>query len=116
LWDNGAHIRPTLDSLIDSGQLPASIFVFLSSGGGPFVDNECIDAAGGVEAFDTFVATALVPYMDASFRTIARPAGRTLMGDSQGVSVRRTCCCITRISSARRSASAATTPRLRSLA
>ena len=84
LWDNGANIRPTLDNLIDSGQLPASIFVFLSSGGGPFVDNECIDAAAGVEAFDTFASTALVHYMDANFRTIARPAARTLMGDSQG--------------------------------
>ena len=83
LYDNGAYIRPTLDSLMDGGQLPASIVVFLSSGGGPFVDNECIDAAGGREGFDTFVGTTLVRYLDANFRTIPTAAARTLMGDSQ---------------------------------
>jgi len=85
LYDNGADIRATLDGFMDSGQLPASIVVFLSSGGGPFVDNECIDAAGGREGFDTFVGTTLVRYLDANFRTIHTAAARTLMGDSQGV-------------------------------
>jgi Putative esterase len=84
LYDNGADIRATLDGFMDGGQLPASIVVFVSSGGGPFVDNECIDAAGGREGFDTFVGTTLVRYLDANFRTIPTPAARTLMGDSQG--------------------------------
>jgi len=84
LYDNGADIRPTLDNLIDSGGIPASIVVFLSSGGGPFVDNECIDAAGGREPFDTFTGTTLVHYLDMNFRTIRLAAARTLLGDSQG--------------------------------
>jgi len=83
-WVNGAYIRPTLDSLIDSGQVPASIVVFVSGGGGPFVDSECIDSAGGQESFDSFVGTTLVHYLDRTFRTIPMAAARTLMGDSQG--------------------------------
>ena len=84
LYDNGAYIRPTLDNLMDSGQVPPSIVVFLSSGGGPLVDNECIDAAYGREPFDTFVGTTLVRFLDANFRTVPTAAARTLMGDSQG--------------------------------
>jgi hypothetical protein len=84
LYDDGADIRPTLDRMIDTGNLPASIVVFLSSRGGPLVDNECIDAANGQEPFDTFVGTTLVRYVDTSFRTIRAPAARTLLGDSQG--------------------------------
>ncbi|HET8587541.1 MAG TPA: phosphatidylglycerol lysyltransferase domain-containing protein [Candidatus Limnocylindria bacterium] len=84
LYDGGAQIQPTLNSLIDSGAIPPQIVVFLSSDGGPFVDNECIDAAGGREPFDSFIGSSLVPYIDATFRTIARPDARTVMGDSQG--------------------------------
>ena len=32
LYDKGTSIRPTLDGLIDSGLIPASVYVFLSSG------------------------------------------------------------------------------------
>ena len=84
LYDHGAYIRPTLDGLMDSGQIPASIFVFVSSGGGPFVDNECVDAAAGREPFDTFVGSTLVRFLDTNFRTIPIAAARTLLGDSQG--------------------------------
>ena len=84
LYDNGANIRSTMNNLIDRGYLPASIVVFLSSRGGPFVDNECIDSAGGQETFDTFVGTTMVRYMDKNYRTISVPAARTLLGDSQG--------------------------------
>jgi hypothetical protein len=84
LYDNGADIRQTLDNLIDGGEVPASIVVFLSSGGGPFIDNECIDAAGGREPFDAFAGTTLVHYLDTNFRTIPVAAARTLLGDSQG--------------------------------
>lgn len=84
LFDKGTGIRASLDSLIDAGVLPATIVVFQTSNGGPFVDNECIDAAGNREWFDTYVGTTLVRYVDAHFRTIAEPAARTLMGDSQG--------------------------------
>jgi enterochelin esterase-like enzyme len=70
--------------MIDAGQIPASVIVFVSSAGGPFVDSECIDASGGTEWFDTFVGTTLVPFVDANFRTIATASARTLLGFSQG--------------------------------
>jgi enterochelin esterase-like enzyme len=84
LYDNGANVRSLLDSAIDAGRIPAELVVFLSSGGGPFVDNECIDAAGGREWFDTFAGTTLVEYVDAHFRTIGTPDARSLLGMSQG--------------------------------
>jgi hypothetical protein len=84
LFESATAVRPTLDRLIDAGQIPASVFVFVSTVGGPFVDSECIDASGGSEWFDTFVARTLVPFIDANFRTIARASARTLLGFSQG--------------------------------
>ena len=84
LYESAVAIRPMLDRLIAGGQIPASIVVFVSSGGGPFGDSECIDAAGGAEWYDTFVATTLVQYLDANFRTIASAPARTLVGFSQG--------------------------------
>jgi enterochelin esterase-like enzyme len=84
LYDQGAQVRALLDAAIDSGRIPATIVVFLTSGGGPFVDNECIDAAGGREWFDTFVGSTLVGFVDSHFRTIPSPDARSLMGMSQG--------------------------------
>ncbi|MDQ6682720.1 MAG: esterase family protein, partial [Chloroflexota bacterium] len=56
LFQNGANIQGTLDALITSGTIPASIFVFASSGGGPYVDNECINSADGRENFDDYLS------------------------------------------------------------
>ena len=84
LYDQGVAVRQVLDQLIASGAMRPSIMVFDSSGGGPYVDSECINSADGHEWYDTFVATTLVHYVDSHYRTIASPTARTLLGDSQG--------------------------------
>jgi enterochelin esterase-like enzyme len=83
-WNKGAGITTMLDSLIAGGALPPVIVVFASSWGGPYQDAECADSYDGREHFDTYMATELVHYVDAHYRTIASPAARALLGASQG--------------------------------
>ncbi|MBI3751449.1 MAG: hypothetical protein HY263_07315 [Chloroflexi bacterium] len=83
-WSRSVNIAFQFDSLIDSGVIPASIVVFLSELGGPYPDSECVNSADGREWFDSWVAGTAVPMVDATFRTIARPAARAVMGFSQG--------------------------------
>jgi enterochelin esterase-like enzyme len=83
-WDTGVGIKSMLDNLIDSGAIPPMVVVFASEFGGPYRDGECSDSLDGREKFDTYVAKQLVSYVDTHYRTIAAPAARTLLGDSQG--------------------------------
>ncbi len=83
-WDLGMRLTATLDSLITAGQLPPMIVVYVGHGGSPFVDPECSDSRDGREWFDRWLATTVVPWVDASFRTIPSAAARTAMGASKG--------------------------------
>ena len=83
-WDRGMDFTTTMDGLITSAELPPMMVVFASSAGGPYVDPECSDSRDGREWFDRYVAKTLVPWADATFRTIATPAARTVMGSSRG--------------------------------
>ncbi|HEY5629592.1 MAG TPA: alpha/beta hydrolase-fold protein [Candidatus Limnocylindrales bacterium] len=83
-WAKGVAIASMLDNLITSGAIPPMIVAFASTYGGPYQDVECADTFDGREKFDTYVATQLVPYMDAHYTTIASPTGRALIGASQG--------------------------------
>ena len=83
-WDLGMRLTATLDSLITAGQLPPMIVAYVGHGGSPFVDPECSDSRDGREWFDRWLATTVVPWVDASFRTIPSPAARTAMGASKG--------------------------------
>lgn len=74
----------TLDSLTNAGTIPATIAVFLSETGGPYPDSECIDSPDHRERIETYLTKTVVPYVDATYRTIASPAGRSLLGLSQG--------------------------------
>jgi len=83
-WVNGIGVQAMLDDLIGTGAIPPMVVVFASEFGGPYRDGECADSFDGREQFDTYMATQLVSYMDAHYRTIATPAARALVGDSQG--------------------------------
>ncbi|HEY4752234.1 MAG TPA: alpha/beta hydrolase-fold protein, partial [Candidatus Limnocylindrales bacterium] len=83
-WIKGISISAMLDTMITSGTIPPMLIVGASSYGGPYQDSECADSFDGREHFDTYVATQLVPYIDAHYPTIATAAGRALMGASQG--------------------------------
>lgn len=83
-FENYIHIQEVLDNLITSGSIPATLVVFVSESGGPYPDSECIDSADGREWFERYVTGAVVPFVDTTYRTIARPEARALFGFSQG--------------------------------
>ncbi|HEX9043678.1 MAG TPA: alpha/beta hydrolase-fold protein [Candidatus Limnocylindrales bacterium] len=83
-WDRSVHIGSLFDGMISRGEIPPSIVVFVAHNGGPYPDSECVDSFDGREKFDTYVAQAVVPWVDRTYRTVATPAGRTLFGFSMG--------------------------------
>jgi enterochelin esterase-like enzyme len=78
------HVTGLFDALIDSGAIPAQIFVFVSPAGGPYPDSECVDSADGREWFERWFTGTIVPTIDRQFRTLAIPAARATLGFSQG--------------------------------
>jgi enterochelin esterase-like enzyme len=82
-WDR-IGIFNILDGLTDSGRIPPTIVVFVSEGGGPYPDSECIDSPDHRQRIETYLTQTVVPYIDATYRTIASRAGRSLLGMSQG--------------------------------
>jgi hypothetical protein len=84
LWNSAIHVQATLDSLISDGEIPPSLFVFMNGGGGPYADSECADSFDGSEKMDHFLGVTVPAYIDSHYRTVARPAGRAIMGMSQG--------------------------------
>ena len=83
-WDPPVHITSVMDQLIDAGDVPAEIVVFVSQGGGPYPDSECANSYDGREWFERWVPGTVVPLVDGRYRTIATPAARAVMGYSQG--------------------------------
>lgn len=73
-----------LDGLTDSGKIPGTIAVFVSETGGPYPDSECVDSPDHRERIESYLTRTVVPYIDSTYRTIASPAGRSLLGLSQG--------------------------------
>ena len=83
-WSASIHVQGLLDSLIDSGSIPAEVVVFVSEGGGPFPDAECANSHDGREWYERYLTDTVVPYVDSHFRTMPEAAARTLVGFSQG--------------------------------
>lgn len=84
LWNGGTGVIGALDQLIDSGEMPASIVVFVNSSGAPFPDSQCADSTDKQMWFETFVSGDVVRYIDSQFRTIKDPIARGIMGQSAG--------------------------------
>ena len=83
-WDHGVNIGAVLDSMIDSGEIPPMIFVFIGTGGSPYVDTECANSYDGKEWIDTYASQTVVSYVDSHYQTIARADARATLGFSQG--------------------------------
>jgi enterochelin esterase-like enzyme len=77
-------ITNILDGLADSGTIPGHIVVFVSEGGGPYPDSECIDTPDHRESFESYLTGTVRPYIDSHFKTVAAAAGRSVLGMSQG--------------------------------
>ena len=73
-----------LDALTNSGAIAGHIVVFVSERGGPYADSECVDSHDGTDNVETYVSTTVPAYIDAHYRTIAKPAARSVLGLSQG--------------------------------
>lgn len=84
LWGGATNVKAALDTLIDSGSIPAMIVVFIDSAGGPFPDTECADSFDHRQWYDTFVGVTMVGWMDARYKTIAQPEARAITGMSEG--------------------------------
>ena len=82
-WSGGTFVAE-LNSLIDTGTMPAAIVVFIDEAGVPISPSECIDSANGQQWFETYVTKTVVGYVDAHYDTIANPAARATMGMSEG--------------------------------
>lgn len=84
LWDDATNVKTALDTLIDSGAMPATIVVFIDSLGGPFPDTECANSYDHREWYDTFVSQTVVGWVDGHYRTIATQSARAVAGMSEG--------------------------------
>ena len=84
LWSKGTGVLAALDTLIDSGEIPAMIVVFIDSLGPPYGDTECADSFDGKQWFETYISKTVVEFVDTHFRTIQEPAARAIMGMSAG--------------------------------
>jgi enterochelin esterase-like enzyme len=83
-WSGAIAFPSLLDSLIDQGFIPPEIAVFVSQAGGPYPDSECVNTFDGQEHFESYLVDTVVPYIDANYRTIAKPEARSMFGFSQG--------------------------------
>jgi S-formylglutathione hydrolase FrmB len=81
--DHGVAGR--LDRLIATGAIPPAIVAFPAGSDHPEDDNEWADSELRTgERWETFLASDLVQWLDARYRTTARRAGRAIGGDSMG--------------------------------
>jgi hypothetical protein len=64
LWDKGTGVIGALDTMILSGEIPASIVVFIDSSGPPHPDTECADHVDGSQWFETYITDTVVTYVD----------------------------------------------------
>jgi hypothetical protein len=83
-WNRSAGVIAQLDTLISSGAIPAQIVVFAEESTGPFPASQCADSANGGVWWERYLIQQIVPMIDSSFRTIAQPAARSLLGESMG--------------------------------
>ncbi|MHB8459439.1 MAG: alpha/beta hydrolase [Candidatus Limnocylindrales bacterium] len=83
-WDKGTGFRGLLDRLVTSGALPPALFVFASQFGALYPSSECTNSYDGRQWFERYIVGTVVPYVDAHYRTVPRPAGRSLLGFSEG--------------------------------
>jgi esterase/lipase superfamily enzyme len=84
LWNSGTNVISALDTLIDSGDIPPVIVVFIDSLNAPYGDTECADMYDGSQWFETYIYSTVVTFVDQQYRTIPDPSARTVMGMSAG--------------------------------
>jgi len=84
LWESGSNSVAILDSMIDSGAMPAAIVAFASEASPPISPSECMDSYDGRQTFETYISSTVVTYVDENYDTIQDPRARAIMGMSEG--------------------------------
>jgi enterochelin esterase-like enzyme len=84
LWGKGTGAISALDQLISSGEMPASIVVFINSSGAVYPDSQCADSYDHKMWLETFISKTVVEYLDTHYQTIKDPNARGIMGMSAG--------------------------------
>ncbi len=84
LWNKGTSMLSTLDTMIDSGQMPSAIVVFIDSLGPPYGDTQCADMSDGQQWFETYISKTVVDFVDQRYKTMIDPRARGIMGMSAG--------------------------------
>lgn len=83
-WDDAMHMGTVLDGLISSGRIPPSVYVFISQAGAHYTETECADSFDGKQWMERYITQTVVPWVDATYRTLVTPAARSLFGYSEG--------------------------------
>jgi S-formylglutathione hydrolase FrmB len=87
MWRSRTSLRPTVPELIDelftrADAPPPAVVVFVdcwtSVGGSQFLDSP------GTGRYHTYLCDEVVPWVDATYRTLAEPAARGITGKSSG--------------------------------
>jgi len=86
MWQNRSPYRQpfveTADQVFASGQAPGCIVVYVDAwtayGGSQFVDSP------GTGRYHSYLCDEVVPWVDAHYRTLARPESRAISGKSSG--------------------------------
>lgn len=83
-WFKGAHVDTTANDLIAADKISDVILVSPDGNGPIYKVAEWANSYDGRQRMEDSIARDLVTYVDAHYRTIASPAGRTLAGLSDG--------------------------------
>jgi len=84
-WPGMGHATITADSLIAGGRIPPVLLVFPDGKGKGLLGRSLyVDSYDGASKMETFVTHRLVSWVDSTFRTIASPASRGVVGLSDG--------------------------------
>jgi enterochelin esterase-like enzyme len=83
LWDGSTGTIAQLNSLIDSGAMPAAIVVFIDESDPPLSPSECVDSANKEQWFETYILN-VVQWVDSHYDTLPDPRARAVMGMSEG--------------------------------
>ncbi|HYL40440.1 MAG TPA: alpha/beta hydrolase-fold protein [Candidatus Binatus sp.] len=83
-WQKGLDFVAMLSALIDGGEMPPAIVVFVRENGGPYADTECANTLDGKVWYQRWFVQTVVPTVDQTYRTISTAAARGIFGFSQG--------------------------------
>ncbi len=84
LWAKGTGVAQALDTMISSGDIPASIVVFIDSANAPNTDSQCADSYDGSQWFERYISETVPDYVEAHYRAIPDRRARAIMGMSAG--------------------------------